>query len=162
MSTLKALKINEKDLKTFIRESNAIENEYSKEAYINAVKAWKFLSNFGTLTLSNVLETHRILMIDLEKKIAGKIRTVNVSVGCSINLKHETVEEKLEQLLCWTPKTAEEIKKWHIDFEEIHPFNDGNGRVGRILYNHQRLLNGFSLDIIEEKNKQLYYKWFRK
>jgi Fic family protein len=42
----------------------------------------------------------------------------------------------------------------------VHPFNDGNGRVGRVLINYQLLQQGFPPIIIRDKEKQTYYKSF--
>jgi Fic family protein len=53
-----------------------------------------------------------------------------------------------------------EPKEAHIEFEYIHPFVDGNGRVGRMVYNAHRLLLGQPIHIIEESEKNEYYKWF--
>jgi hypothetical protein len=63
------------------------------------------------------------------------------------------------------PKSTKEvfIKQWHINFEGIHPFEDGNGRIGRILMNLQRLSVGLPILIIHEGEEQFeYYKWFKK
>ena len=51
-------------------------------------------------------------------------------------------------------------KKDRIWFEKNHPFEDGNGRTGRILLNWQRLQYGLPLLIIESYKKEEYYKWF--
>lgn len=53
------------------------------------------------------------------------------------------------------------IRKHHIRFEKIHPFIDGNGRVGRMLMNWQRIKVGLPLLIIWEDEKSDYYKWFK-
>ena len=71
------------------------------------------------------------------------------------------IKERLKELFKIIPKTAEEIKKWHIMFEHIHPFEDGNGRTGRILMNIQRLKIGLPILIIYEKHKFKYYDWFK-
>ena len=56
----------------------------------------------------------------------------------------------------------ETIEQDHIWFEKIHPFEDGNGRTGRILMNIQRLNAGLPLLIIHEGKEQMeYYKWFQ-
>jgi Fic family protein len=48
----------------------------------------------------------------------------------------------------------------HVKFEKIHPFEDGNGRIGRILLNWQRVKAGLPILTIYEKDKHAYYKWF--
>jgi len=48
----------------------------------------------------------------------------------------------------------------HINFEKIHPFIDGNGRIGRMLLNWQRVKLGLPVLVIKESEKQEYYKWF--
>lgn len=150
------------DLETFLRESNKIENEYSEEAFKNAWKSWKFLICFDELSLSRILECHRILMIDLNNRIAGKIRNVNVRVGSSVKLDHNKVPERLDNLLTKYHVTEEQIKEWHLEFENIHPFEDGNGRIGRIIMNWQRIKNGLPILIIREGNEQSeYYEWFQ-
>jgi Fic family protein len=52
------------------------------------------------------------------------------------------------------------MKLAHVEFEEIHPFADGNGRVGRILYNTQRVVADFDIKIFLESEKSEYYNWF--
>ncbi len=54
------------------------------------------------------------------------------------------------------------IKNSHIFFEKLHPFEDGNGRTGRILMNLQKLNEELPLLIIHEGEEQMeYYKWFK-
>lgn len=54
------------------------------------------------------------------------------------------------------------IKQLHIQYEQIHPFADGNGRTGRMILNWQRLKAGLPLLIIhDEGKKENYYAWFK-
>lgn len=49
----------------------------------------------------------------------------------------------------------------HISFENIHPFADGNGRMGRILLNWQRTKMGLPILVIREEDRQKYYQLFK-
>lgn len=51
----------------------------------------------------------------------------------------------------------------HVEFEDLHPFPDGNGRTGRILYNWHRIQLGLPVHVIHEGDEQYdYYQWFHK
>lgn len=159
----------------FINESNAIEREYSQQASDDAFIAWqyatsKFKRDSGQVTIKLILGIHKRLMENLNPLIAGKFRNLQVGVMTKDGF-HEAIywkEIKTEiEMLCnkglWPYYLGEDyIKKWHIQFEHIHPFQDGNGRVGRILMNLQRLWIGLPLLIIHEGDEQQeYYKWFK-
>lgn len=70
--------------------------------------------------------------------------------------------------MVWTPEmwvkveteAVEASKKFHVRFEHIHPFLDGNGRVGRILYNWHRRQIGLLPHVITYEERKEYYKWF--
>ena len=54
--------------------------------------------------------------------------------------------------------TFEDIIEFHYNFEVIHPFQDGNGRVGRMIIFKECLKNGVDPLIIDEQHKLFYYK----
>ncbi len=154
----------------FLKESNAIEREYSEEALEDSKDAWSFaIRHSHMINIEFIRGVHRQIMKSLNPKIAGSIRKCPIYVGNRINyrecLKPELIEEEL-RLLCnpgLHPTISEKlIKDWHIRFEKIHPFEDGNGRTGRIIMNIQRLNQGLPLLVIHEGKEQFdYYKWFR-
>lgn len=51
-----------------------------------------------------------------------------------------------------------EIIQFHYEFEKIHPFQDGNGRVGRLIMFKECLRNGITPFIIEDDIKEFYYR----
>ena len=55
------------------------------------------------------------------------------------------------------PKTLEDIVEFHARFEKIHPFQDGNGRVGRLIMFKECLRSGVVPFIIDASIKLLYY-----
>lgn len=55
-------------------------------------------------------------------------------------------------------KTFDEILDFHYQFESIHPFQDGNGRVGRLLIFNECLRNGIVPFILEDDLKMVYYR----
>lgn len=58
-------------------------------------------------------------------------------------------------------KTLQEIIGFHYEFEKIHPFQDGNGRVGRLIMFKECLRNGITPFIIEDDIKEFYYRGLR-
>ena len=159
-----------KDEIEFLRESNHLEREYSKKALNDAIKAWSYaVENRERLSLPYILDVHRNLIQGVNPKIAGRLRRNVVYVGGD---KKESPKpgELEEEIGDWIKDyyrvknrmTYVYIKKLHVDFEKIHPFGDGNGRVGRILMNVQMINSGLPLITIHEGiEQQEYYRWFK-
>jgi len=159
----------------FLIESNAIEGEFAPSALDDTVKAWSWAKKQkNKIDLKFILGVHKRLMININSVIAGNIRKCPIYVGNRYEarecLKPEKIEKELDKLISkskllsnYSKKIAEKrIKDWHIKFEKIHPFEDGNGRVGRIIMNIQRLVVGLPILIIHQGEEQReYYKWFK-
>lgn len=170
-------KYKKSDVKKFLTESNYIESEFSGEAFEDALSAWSYISSFKTIDISIILDVHRLLMNRLRPDIAGKWRNCDVFIGgkrkmfISESLLKEDVLECLTNMGI-SPElpsdTLEEfVKACHVQFEAVHPFEDGNGRTGRILMNWQRLQLGLPIKIIKADwnlggdEQKDYYGWFK-
>ena len=163
----------DKKIEKFLQQSNYIEREYSKEALEDAKESWKFAyENKDKIDLDYILKIHRLLMKRLRPDIAGKLRNCDVWIGGKKKKFHgkEVIESELKDVLTTIsiprliPDKEEEFAKhWHVIFENIHPFEDGNGRVGRILWQVHRLkLKLSTIKVIHEGKEQMeYYEWFR-
>lgn len=70
------------------------------------------------------------------------------------------VDNAIGSLLAATPSkmTFEDICDFHYRFELIHPFQDGNGRVGRLVMFGQCLANGIMPFIVTDAEKAFYYR----
>ena len=67
---------------------------------------------------------------------------------------------EMEKLLGWyvkAPKTFENILDMHVRFEQIHPFQDGNGRVGRLVLLKECLKHGITPFVISDSMRRFYY-----
>jgi len=121
----------------------------------------------GELDRDLILTLHRMLLGGIDDKIAGRYRQVGeyVRVGPHIAPAPEHVEGMMEQIT--TACTADleswfldKIARFHLEFESIHPFRDGNGRIGRVLSNFQLLQLGLPRVILRNSEKRHYYRAF--
>ena len=122
------------------------------------------------LSKENIIEMNKILKRNTTdednprynvggfKIVPNKIGLINV-----INTSSpENVEGDLDELLIWyndlKNKKIEDIIEFHVRFELIHPFGDGNGRVGRIIMYKECLKNNIIPFIILDKDKPYYIR----
>lgn len=71
---------------------------------------------------------------------------------------HNQMKELLAAYHSKKPKTIDDIVRFHHDFESIHPFQDGNGRIGRLIMFKECLANNITPFIIDEELKWFYYR----
>jgi len=115
-----------------------------------------------------ILLLHRMLIGNIDEKVAGRFRQKGeyVRVGSHIVPAPEHVHRLVDSVLLeyssdHTSYFLDKIAKFHLVFEHIHPFVDGNGRIGRVLINYQLMQLGFPPIIIRDKEKTVYYKTFK-
>lgn len=123
-----------------------------------------------TLTHEHVLKLHSIIAgAVMDQGDAGRYRSIMVRVGRHVPPPPEQVSGLMRELLDWWNKEA---PKWspvlssaivHFQFEDIHPFADGNGRTGRMLALWELYRRGFdthhifSIDEVYWEDRPRYY-----
>ena len=92
----------------------------------------------------------------------GEYKRMENEVGGKATALPEQVSDKMAKLLAKynkkRDKTIEELIAFHYEFEAIHPFQDGNGRIGRLILFKECLRNNIVPFIIEDGIKQYYYR----
>ncbi|MBC8266835.1 MAG: Fic family protein [Flavobacteriales bacterium] len=151
------------DLDRFISERELFETKNLARVvtYINSAAKER------ELDFDMILRLHKMLLSNIRDEIAGRFRNVDewVRVGNHIALDPTQIEEVLGNMLIDYKVNNEEnivkrIAKLHLTFEQIHPFVDGNGRIGRILNNYL-LIREFYVPInIKFIDRASYYNAF--
>ncbi len=121
----------------------------------------------STLDLQLILLLHEMLIGGIDDTISGRFRSGDeyVRVGKHIAEAPSNIQSELNALISkyrndFVSFFIDKIAVFHLQFETIHPFNDGNGRIGRTLINYQLQELGFPPIIIRNKEKHRYYAAF--
>ena len=115
------------------------------------IKKFHFILKEGTLT-------------DEEKEwfVVGDYKKKKNFVGNITTSLPSEVAKDMQNLLDWYEKIdnkrVEDIIEFHVRFERIHPFQDGNGRVGRMIMFRECLYNDIMPFYIEDRNKEFYIR----
>lgn len=123
---------------------------------------------FQKLTPELILDLHRKLLKNIDNSIAGRWRSgkERVRVGNHLGANPLFVPNLMEELVAEYNSDnqtyfLDKIAHFHAEFETIHPFLDGNGRMGRLLINLQLMHTGLPPIIVQSKSKRSdYYPLF--
>jgi Fic family protein len=125
------------------------------------------MASKGELCKELVLSWHKLLLTGIDDFIAGRFRANDeyVRVGYYIAPAPQHLDLAFDSLLRdyqndFDGYFLDKITKFHLEFENLHPFNDGNGRIGRVIINYQLAQLGFPPIIIRGKEKVIYGKTF--
>ncbi len=120
------------------------------------------------LSINIILLLHKMLISNIREDIAGRFREGDeyVRVGNYIAPAPAEILGRLEQMLSTYYGSSNEniikrIAKLHLSFEYIHPFIDGNGRIGRVFNNYLLIREGFVPINIKFIDRKEYYDAFR-
>ena len=109
-----------------------------------------------------LLKWHRGIFENTKPDIAGRFRDYLVRVGPYVAPDWHNLKKLLKQLITFVNESkldpVELAARAHYMFEKIHPFGDGNGRIGRLLMNYILWKKGYPMLIIEYKKRKSYYK----
>lgn len=135
--------ITKEKIQKFMYESNSIEGEPGV-SHSDMIALKKFLME-DEITEKNVLEFHRGVTQHLKVDWSGKYREVQVRVGNHVPPPPELVNIHMAEFF----RFVNEMDSWiaHNKFQDIHPFQDFNGRVGRAIWLKRFLEEGGTLSL---------------
>ena len=141
-----------------LKEHNEVKGQEYALDFLNEV-----LKKKEPLSIRLIREFHALILND-DKDNRGRFKQENNTI---LGAKFQTtpfyqVEEKLQELIDNFNESdknlIEKVAKFHNDFEMVHPFNDGNGRTGRLLMNLELMKNGYPITIIKNEDRDDYYQ----
>ena len=136
-----------------------------------AIEAYDYLEKYDYKKEKDLLLAHKFLMQNILNN-AGNYRHSNVGVGGKDGVTHvapppNMVPQLMGDLFDWLKHTDDHLLVascvFHYEFEFIHPFNDGNGRVGRlwqsvILNQYKNIFGAIPIESVVRENQEAYYK----
>ncbi len=151
------------DLDRYINERELFEAK-------NLARVVNYINQKATekgLSLDTILLLHKMLISNIRDDIAGRFRNNDewVRVGNHIAPDPKFVLELLNEMLLTyqindTQNIVDKIAKLHLTFEHIHPFVDGNGRIGRVINNYALIRENYVPINIKFINRKEYYEAF--
>lgn len=119
-----------------------------------------------TISEHLIKSLHALVIQNIDQNIAGRYRNVDVFITGTDHTPPSGLDipYKMQEFIEWARKNHRKMNVvefaaiFHHKFVHIHPFQDGNGRVGRLLMNIFLMQYGFPLTIIQKNDRQKYYR----
>lgn len=146
-------------------------NKNEAREALNSIDSFEYLKDFNfNLTLIKRLYyilTSKLIM-DNGNSYPRGFKKNDVIVGNSSTTDPKNEKKELEKLIKWYRLNKGKIHplilafNFHLRYEEIHPFRDGNGRNGRLILNKILIQNGYPPMIVYKENKISYFNAIEK
>ncbi|MBI4019654.1 MAG: Fic family protein [Candidatus Aenigmarchaeota archaeon] len=132
-----------------------------KETESHASVFLRMLGENNDIDEQLLIKWHKDLFLPTKPDIAGIFRNYLIRVGSYVAPDWQDVKELMRELIRFIRMSSgnpvEHAARVHYRFEKIHPFGDGNGRLGRLLMNCMLWRAGYPMLIIEYRKRRAYY-----
>jgi Fic family protein len=166
-NNIEGSKIPEETVKKIIETGNLdYKNKNEAREALNSIDAFEYLKdfnfNFESIKRLYYILTNKLIM-ETGNPYPKGFKKINLVVGNSTTTDPKNVEKELKSLIDWYKKNKRKIHPlilaydFHLDYESIHPFRNGNGRTGRLILNKILVQNGYPPIIVYKENRMRYY-----
>jgi Fic family protein len=138
----------------------------------NSIRALEYIKSGFKFDLPSIKRLYYILTENLTMENGDPyprgFKKIQNIVGNSSTTVPDMVEMELLNLLSWYKQNIKKIHplilafEFHLRYETIHPFSDGNGRTGRLIMNKILMRDGYFPVIVFQKNKTAYFNAIQK
>jgi Fic family protein len=136
------------------------------ETQKHAVLVRRLIRQPERIDLSRLLSWHKEMFSETKPDIAGRLRDFEVRIRGSQHVPPSALDVRpmLLELIRWSTRASSTIHpvEWsaevHFRFEHLHPFGDGNGRLGRLVMNSLLAQRGFPMINIPYVRRRGYYR----
>ena len=167
---IEGIEADEKKVTALLEGKRVLATQREIAEIKGAIALYENIDKFNYKNEEDLLKAHKILMQDVLKE-AGKYRNGNVGVGNEKEITHIAppainIPKLMSDLFEWLKVTELHplivSSVFHYEFEFIHPFVDGNGRIGRfwqtlILYNWKNVFEYLPIESLIYENQDEYY-----